>query len=57
MFEGFYYVLYFQAATTTLDEVTRVLKINDDVVRAMPVRLDEDVQAVATAGAAAPAEE
>jgi small subunit ribosomal protein S6 len=43
MTEGYYYILTFHAEPNTLDEVTRVLKITDDVIRAMPVRLDEQV--------------
>jgi small subunit ribosomal protein S6 len=41
MNEGYYYVLYFNAQPKTLDEVGRVLKITDEVVRFMPVRLDD----------------
>ena len=47
MTEGYYYILTFHAEPHTLDEVTRVLKITDDVIRAMPVRLDEKVAVVA----------
>lgn len=47
MTEGYYYVLYFQAEPKTLDEVTRVFKITDAVVRFMPVRLDEPAVAAA----------
>ncbi len=39
--EGYYYVMYFKAEPKTLDEVTRVLKIADTVLRIMPVRLPE----------------
>lgn len=38
LLEGFYYVLYFDAAPKTLDEVTRVLRITDTVLRFMAVR-------------------
>jgi small subunit ribosomal protein S6 len=41
MNEGYYYVLYFNAPPKTLDEVGRVLKITDEVVRFMPVRHDD----------------
>jgi small subunit ribosomal protein S6 len=41
MTEGYYYVLTFKTDAAALDEVTRVLKITDSVVRHMPVRLDE----------------
>jgi small subunit ribosomal protein S6 len=47
MTEGYYYILTFHAEPKTLDEVTRVLKITDDVIRAMPVRLDEKVSVAA----------
>jgi len=60
MTEGFYFVLYFNAEVPTLDEVTRVLKIADVVVRHMPVRLDEPVAPVPVtvrAAALAPAAE
>lgn len=36
--DGFYFVLYFEATPKTLDEVTRVLKITDIVLRVMPIR-------------------
>jgi len=36
--DGVYYILYFEAAPKTLDEVTRVLGITDSVLRFMPVR-------------------
>jgi len=40
MTEGFYFVVYFLAEPKTLDEVMRVFKITDAVVRAMPIKLD-----------------
>jgi small subunit ribosomal protein S6 len=43
MTDGYYYVMYFQAETKTLDEVTRVLNIADTCVRLLPIRLDEPV--------------
>jgi small subunit ribosomal protein S6 len=43
MNDGYYYVMYFQAETKTLDEVTRVLNISDTCVRLLPIRLDEPV--------------
>lgn len=49
MNDGYYYVLYFEAETKTLDEVTRVLKIVDEVVRFMPVRLEETKKVAAAA--------
>lgn len=52
--EGYYYVMYFKAAPATLDEVTRVLKISDNVLRVMPVRLPDKV--TITAQEAAPAQ-
>lgn len=39
--EGYYYVMYFKAEPKTLDEITRVLKIADTVLRVMPVRMPE----------------
>jgi small subunit ribosomal protein S6 len=51
MNDGYYYVLYFEAEPKSVDEVGRVLKITDEVVRFMPVRHDEKAQA-----APAPAE-
>lgn len=39
--EGYYYVLYFKAEPKTLDEVRRVLKIADPVLRHMAVRLPD----------------
>lgn len=43
LLEGFYYVLYFDADPKTLDEVTRVLRITDTVVRFMAVRRSESL--------------
>jgi small subunit ribosomal protein S6 len=40
-FDGVYYILYFQATPKTLDEVTRVLGINDRVLRFMPIKHDK----------------
>ena len=37
-FDGVYYILYFTATPKTLDEVTRVLGINDSVLRFMPIK-------------------
>ena len=36
--EAFYHILNFTSSTETLDEVTRVLRITDDVMRHMVVR-------------------
>jgi small subunit ribosomal protein S6 len=36
--EAFYYIVNFTSSTETLDEVTRVLRITDDVIRHMVVR-------------------
>lgn len=61
--EGYYYVMYFTAGTATLDEVTRVLKIADIILRVMPVRLPDKATlpaqqpATETTGPAAPAAE
>ena len=63
MNEGFYFVVYFHAEPKTLDEVMRVFKITDAVVRAMPIKLDTPAPApvaapvpVAAAAAATPQE-
>ena len=37
-FDGVYYILYFEAESKTLDEVTRVLGITDSVLRYMPLK-------------------
>ncbi len=49
MNEGYYYVMYFNAQPKTLDEVTRVFKITDAVVRAQPIKLDKPVPAAPAA--------
>lgn len=54
--EGYYYVLYFKAAPATLDEVKRVLKIADPVLRHMALRLP-DKGIVAGASIVPPEEE
>ena len=58
-FDGVYYILYFEATPKTLDEVTRVLGINDSVLRFMPIRHEKpfSLQQPAAAGAAPAAEE
>jgi small subunit ribosomal protein S6 len=48
--EGTYYLLTFQAAPETLDEISRVLRITEGVMRHMPVRRPR-----AATSAAAPA--
>ena len=58
VFDGVYYILYFEATSKTLDEVTRVLGITDSVLRFMPIRHEKpfSVQQPAAAPAvAAPA--
>ena len=40
VFDGVYYILYFEATSKTLDEVTRVLGITDSVLRFMPIKHD-----------------
>ena len=42
--EGVYYLLTFIANPEALDEVSRVLRITDGVIRHMPVRRPERVQ-------------
>lgn len=39
--EGFYVVVSFQGEGTISNELNRLLKIHDDVVRSMTVRIDE----------------
>jgi len=48
MAEGIYYVLYFDCAPATLNEVTRVLRISDSVLRFMAVRRTKPVSAQET---------
>ena len=48
MTEDYYYVSNFQASPEALDEVTRVFGITDNVIRYMPIRLN-DVTMVLTA--------
>lgn len=55
MTEGFYFVMYFHAEPKTLDEVMRVFKITDAVVRAMPIKLDMPAPAPAPAPVPVPA--
>lgn len=47
MTEGFYFVMYFHSEPKALDEVMRVFKITDAVVRAMPIKLDTPAPAPA----------
>ena len=51
--EGLYHLLEFSASTETLDELTRVLKIDDDVLRHMATRRPERGPAEPVAVAAA----
>lgn len=39
--EGFYVVVNFQGTGTIANEITRLLNINDDVVRSIVIRADE----------------
>jgi small subunit ribosomal protein S6 len=58
VFDGVYYILYFEATSKTLDEVTRVLGITDSVLRFMPIRHEKPFsvqQPAAAAAVAAPA--
>lgn len=43
MTEAFYFVVYFHSEPKTLDEVMRVFKITDAVIRAMPIKLEMPV--------------
>jgi small subunit ribosomal protein S6 len=47
MTEGFYFVMYFHAEPKALDEVMRVFKISDAVIRAMPIKLDTPAPVIA----------
>ncbi len=55
MNEGFYFVMYFHAEPKTLDEMMRVFKITDAVIRAMPIKLDTPAPAPAPVAAVAAA--
>jgi hypothetical protein len=55
VWDGLYFILYFQAKVATLDEVTRILKISDKVLRFMPVRLEKPLSAPQPVAAPAPA--
>jgi small subunit ribosomal protein S6 len=52
--DGVYYILYFEATTKTLDEVTRVLGITDIVLRFMPIRHEKSFGVPQPAAASAP---
>ncbi|MBN1319333.1 MAG: 30S ribosomal protein S6 [Thermoleophilia bacterium] len=52
--DGVYYIVYFEAAVKTLEEVTRVLGITDSVLRFMPVRHEKPFDLQAPAASAAP---
>ncbi len=41
--DGYYYVVTLTVTADVLDEITRILKITDEVVRFKPVRLKEKV--------------
>lgn len=41
--EAYYFIITLTVPTDVLDEITRVLKINDEVIRYMPVVLKEKV--------------
>lgn len=57
MTEGFYFVMYFLAEPKTLDEMMRVFKITDAVIRAMPIKLDTPAPVPVPAAAAATPQE
>lgn len=40
--EGYYVVIQFKAESATVDELDRILRISDEIVRHIVVRLDED---------------
>lgn len=46
--EGYYVVLQFKADSATVDELDRLIRISDDILRHIVVRLDEEVEAVAS---------
>ncbi len=52
--DGVYYIWYFEAASKTLDEVTRVLGITDSVLRFMPIRHEKPFGFKAPVAPAAP---
>jgi small subunit ribosomal protein S6 len=41
--DGYYYVITLTVTAEVLDEITRILKITDEVIRFMPVVLKEKV--------------
>ena len=55
VFDGVYYILYFEATAKTLDEVTRILGITDSVLRFMPLRHEKPFGFPQPVAAAAPA--
>jgi small subunit ribosomal protein S6 len=54
--EGTYHLLLFSSDADTLDELSRILKITDGVMRHMAVRRPEGKTTSATTESAAPAE-
>lgn len=54
---GFYNLVQYQASAGTSDELERVMRLSDEVIRCMTVVLDEDVRSLARPEEAEPAAE
>ena len=54
---GFYNLVQYQASAGTSEELERLMRLSDEVMRCMTVVLDEDVQSLARTDAPAPAPE
>ena len=54
---GFYNLVQYQASAGTSEELERLMRLSDEVMRCMTVVLDEDVQSLARTDAPAPASE
>ena len=48
--EGYYVVIQFRSGHAVVDELNRIMRISDDIVRHIVVRLDEPKAAPAAAG-------
>ena len=54
---GFYNLVQYQASAGTSEELERLMRLSDEVMRCMTVVLDEDVQSLARTDAPVPAPE
>lgn len=54
---GFYNLVQYQASAGTSEELERLMRLSDEVMRCMTVVLDEDVQSLARTDAPAPVSE